>query len=122
MHHQCDPGDEAVVGSAECQTALFVKELKTFETVSCDLGKGKSRTETVIVAFDLERLGHALDPKSPNYKPSLHDFDSIASEIFKKGEAWATRGLVKAVMDLLHRILRFPNPRIPLQNPRIRWK
>ena len=32
-----DPGDEAVVGSAERQIALFVKELKTFETVSCDL-------------------------------------------------------------------------------------
>jgi hypothetical protein len=92
------------MSGVECPIASFVRELKTFETRQCIVGDGATRSGTMIVAFNKNRLTDVCYSNSPDYNPSLCDFDLIASEIFKEDETWVNRGLVKEVMDLLAKL------------------
>jgi hypothetical protein len=78
--------------------------LKTFETRQCIVRDGATRSGTMIVAFNKNRLTDVCYSNSPDYNPSLCDFDLIASEIFKEDETWVNRGLVNEVMDLLAKL------------------
>ena len=89
------------MGSAECQVTSFVKELKTFDTKSCVVTNGTTQSGSMIVAFNLQQLTEVCHRNSTKYNSSLCDFDVIASEIFKEGETWVDRTLVKDVMDRL---------------------
>lgn len=92
------------MSGVECPIASFVRGLKTFETRHCIGGDGATCSGTMIVAFNKNRLTDVCYSNSPNYNPSLCDFDLIASEIFKGDETWVNRGLVKEVIDLLAKL------------------
>jgi len=95
---------EEDMSGVECPIASFVRGLKTFETRHCIGGDGATCSGTMIVAFNKNRLTDVCYSNSPNYNPSLCDFDLIASEIFKGDETWVNRGLVKEVIDLLAKL------------------
>ena len=77
------------------------KNLKTFDTKSCVVTNGTTQSGSMIVAFNLQQLTEVCHRNSTKYNSSLCDFDVIASEIFKEGETWVDRTLVKDVMDRL---------------------
>ena len=68
---------EEDMSGVECPIASFVRGLKTFETRHCIGGDGATCSGTMIVAFNKNRLTDVCYSNSPNYNPSLCDFDLI---------------------------------------------
>ena len=84
--------------STPCASTLFARSLKKYADVT--FGK-KNETRCMVVDFDYASFYDHCSISSDKYDPDKCDFDKMAAEIFKPGELWKSRELLKKVLNVI---------------------